>query len=95
MSGELKQRLTDVIDWAPAVIWHFSQGHPKAIQPGSFRQRLMDALDAADRNNRLLIGEGFPVLVTCFSMAKDISLESLVQMLEDSEEAARELGVEG
>ncbi|MGW3594956.1 hypothetical protein [Streptomyces sp. NPDC005167] len=51
------------------VLWHY--GSEGGLQPGSFTQRLMEAVDAADIVHAELLRLGFPELVTAMLAAKN------------------------
>lgn len=60
------------------VLWHY--GAAGGYQPGSFTQRLMEAIDAADMDNVEILRTAYPVLVTAMDMAGN-DLDGLSRLL--------------
>ena len=52
---------TITAETARHVLWHW--GQPGGAQPGSFTQKLMQAIDSADRINTELLRVVYPALV--------------------------------
>ncbi|MGW9238167.1 hypothetical protein ACWGRL_05425 [[Kitasatospora] papulosa] len=51
------------------VLWHY--GRPGGIQPGSYTERLMEAIDAADVVNAEKLRAAYPELVSAMLTAKN------------------------
>ncbi|MFF1650185.1 hypothetical protein [Streptomyces sp. NPDC058240] len=56
-------------DTARHVLWHY--GADGGAQPGSFTQRLMEAMDAADIVNLAILSSVYPELVAALYAAKN------------------------
>ncbi|MFD7616621.1 hypothetical protein [Streptomyces sp. NPDC059802] len=56
-------------DTARHVLWHY--GRDGGAQPGSFTQRLMEAMDAADIVNLAILSSVYPELVAALYAAKN------------------------
>ncbi|WP_327160490.1 hypothetical protein [Streptomyces zaomyceticus] len=70
------------------VLWLF--GRQGGVQPGSFTQRLMAAIDAADVLNQQKIANEYPDLVAAIRMAgnDDTGIATLQQIAGNDEVAA-------
>ena len=51
---------------AAHVLWHFRD--PRGYRPGSFIEKLLDAIGAADHMNRFQLFTAFPGYVTAWEM---------------------------
>lgn len=56
-------------DTARHALWHY--GATGGYQPGSFTQRLMEAMDAADIDNFHILATAYPVLGAAVAAAKN------------------------
>ncbi|MFD5137493.1 hypothetical protein ACFWMX_14825 [Streptomyces sp. NPDC058378] len=56
-------------DTARHVLWHY--GRPGGMQPGSYTERLMEAIDAADMVNAEKLRGAYPELVSAMLAAKN------------------------
>lgn len=50
------------------VLWHYGRG---GTQPGSFTQRLMEVMDAADVTNFHILADAYPELGAAMAAAKN------------------------
>jgi hypothetical protein len=67
------------------ILWHW--GRPGGAQPGSFTQKLMQAIDSADRVNTELLRAVYPGLVTELK-STDPATVARLQRIAGGQEAA-------
>ena len=73
------------LDVAEHVLWHFGD-HNYGQQPGTFTQRLLMTVSAADAENKEKLRAAFPDLVTAFQLVSTTpwGLEHLRDLLKQA-----------
>jgi hypothetical protein len=83
--------LTELVtpEIAAHVLWHFEGSYKDgALEPGSFTQRLIAAIAAADPQNRGLLSLGFPGYALAVTVAQDVD-EGMAMLQEIAAELRR------